>query len=502
MPTTPLGAAVSSPRWLRGLVALLWVGICALLLISVAAVRPGGPIDLGQDLVVALLALSFGSVGAVLLVRLPANRIGWLLTSVGAAVAVGLGAGGIADLGLNVHPGSVPGAIWFEWVAQWASSPVTTLVAGFLPLLYPTGRLPGTRWRPVALIGAASIAVTVALNAFTPFTPGNVPAGVENPLLIDPSIQALLTTLNTVLQVIGIPVLVLILGSVVVRFRRSSGMERQQFKWFAAAAVPAIAGFAVGVATETGPPGSVWSVVWTAAYVIALLASVLMPAAIGIAILRYRLYEIDVVIRRTAVYVPLTAVLAGIYAASVGLLQRLFIAATGNPSDGAVVLSTLILATTFTPIKNALQGAVDRRFRDAEDIDRRLKRFTDTVAEALAADPARTMRAFLRVAVAATGTGGGAAYVTSGVSERLVGEMGTRPGVPVLNFPVALGADESARLELDAHPHGRPYSDRERLALHEAAERLSAALGTCNAVEPVATRAVNPAGIVAAESLD
>lgn len=177
-----------SHRWLTALVVLLWVGICALLLTSVAAVRPGGPIDLGQDLVVGLLSLSFASVGAVLLIRVPSNRIGWLLTSVGAAVAVGLGASGIADVGLNVHPGSVPGAVWFEWVAQWASGPVTTLVAGFLPMLYPTGRLPGRRWRPVAFLGAASIAVTIALNAFTPFPSGYVPAGVENPLLIDPSI--------------------------------------------------------------------------------------------------------------------------------------------------------------------------------------------------------------------------------------------------------------------------------------------------------------------------
>ena len=494
---------MSAPRLRRVLVAVVWVGIVTLLMISVAAVRPGGPIDLGQDVVVVLLALSFASVGAVLLVRVPGNRIGWLLTSVGAAVAVGVGAGAIADVGLNVHPGSVPGAVWFEWVAQWASSPVLTLVAGFLPMLYPTGRLPGPRWRPLAILGAAAIAVSVTQSAFTPFSPGSVPAGIESPLVAESSIQSLLTALNSAFQIIGIPLLLVILASVVMRYRRSSGIERQQFKWFAAAAMPAIACFALGVATENGPPASIWSVVSTAAYLIALLASVLMPVAIGLAILRYRLYEIDLVFRRTAVYVPLTALLAGIYAASVGLLQKLFIAATGNPSDGAVVLSTLILATTFTPIKNALQGAVDRRFRDVQDVERRLQRFTDDVADALAADPERTMRAFLRVAIDATGASGGSAYIASMGTERVVGERNSGSGPPAIAVPVALGADGLARLELHANSHGRPFSERERRALRDAGERLSAALADFHVAHPGDIRAAKPAQVVAAtEGLD
>ncbi|HLX35605.1 MAG TPA: hypothetical protein VKR30_10250 [Candidatus Limnocylindrales bacterium] len=476
---------MSSGRWLQALVGLLWVGVCALLAISVAAVRPGGPIDLGQDVVVALLALSFTSVGVVLVVRVPGNRIGWLLTAAGTLVAVGLGGGAIADQGLNVHPGTIPGAVWFEWVAQWASSPVTTLVAGFLPMLYPSGRLPSRRWRAVAIIGWASIATGVADGAFTPFSPGNVPVGVGNPLLASDQIQALLTALSSVFQVIGVPLLVLILASVVQRYRRSSGVERQQFKWFAFAATPAIAGFAVGVATGGGASGNIWSGVSAVAYVIALVASILMPVAIGIAILRYRLYEIDVVIRRTAVYVPLTALLAGIYAAAVGLLQRLFIATTGNPSDGAIVLSTLILATTFTPIKNALQGVVDRRFRDAEDIDRRLTRFTDSVAEALAVDTGRTLRAFLRVAVRATGAGGGRVYLAAADGERVIGETGGGSGPAAFSLPIALGTDGAGRLELDAHQRGRPYSDRERQALIDAGERLSAALGAPEARRPL-----------------
>ena len=462
---------------MRVFVGILWLAMCALMVASVATVRPGGPIDSGEALILGTVAFSFGSVGAILVFRLPGNLIGWLLATIGLAIAAGIGTGGLADLGLNVHPGAVPGAIWFAWLTQWAAAPVTALVAGFLPLLYPTGHLPSRRWRPLAILAGLSIATTICVNAVGPFSPGVYPPGTENPLLIGGPVSDALSLANGVLALLGIPSLILVLASVVSRYRRAAGIERQQLKWFAAVASIVIAAFAVGITTQGSPNGTMAAAVSSLAYGIALTASALMPLAIGMAVLRYRLYDIDVVIRRTAVYVPLTAVLAGVYAATIGLLQRVFIAATGGPSDGAVILSTLILATTFTPIKNALQGAVDRRFRDAQDIERRLGLFSEGVANALAIDPARAMRAFLRVAVDASGAAGGAAYLAIDGGERLVGETRTRRDGPAVEIPVESEGYRTGRVELDARPNGRPFSDRELAALRDAAEQLGGALG-------------------------
>ncbi|HYK94501.1 MAG TPA: hypothetical protein VE011_01355 [Candidatus Dormibacteraeota bacterium] len=470
------GAGRPGGRGLRLAIGGLWVVLCALIVITLLTARVGGPTDPSKLVIVCLLALSFGSVGAVLLVRLPGNRIGWLLAAVGFAVAAGISSAGLADQGLNIHPGLVPGALWLAWLSQWASAPVQTLVVGFLPLLFPTGRLPSRRWWPLAVLGGIGIGLSVAVNAVGPFTPGAFPAGIENPLLAPASIVDALSAANGAVGLLGIPGLLLILASVVLRYRSASGIERQQVKWFAGVAAVAIVCFAVGNATAAAPAGSVLAVISSSALIVAFVAILLMPVAIGMAVLRYRLYDIDLVIRRTAVYVPLTAILAGIYAASVGLLQRLFVAATGNPSDGAVVLSTLILATTFTPIKNALQGAVDRRFRDTQDIDRRLERFTASVAEALAADPARTMRAFLRVAVDASGAAGGRAYLGSELVGNRSATVATPRDVPAVVVTISLGPGWSGRLELDPHPSGRPYSARERNALAGAAVRLAVAL--------------------------
>ncbi|MFI5053733.1 MAG: hypothetical protein ACHQDE_05175, partial [Acidimicrobiia bacterium] len=182
-----------------------------------------------------------------------------------------------------------------------------------------------------------------------------------------------------------------------------------------------------------------------------------LPAiAIGLAVLRYRLYEIDLIIRRTAVYIPLTAILAGTYAASIALLQRLFIAATGDRSDGAIILSTLILATIFTPVKSAVQAAVDSRFRAAPEADRRVDDLIRSTADLLARpDEERVMRSFLRLAIELTHAAGGAIFVGT-AREPMVAEPALWRGEAACSIEFA-GADGGARrLELgdskDRHP--------------------------------------------------
>jgi hypothetical protein len=145
-------------------------------------------------------------------------------------------------------------------------------------------------------------------------------------------------------------------AAVIVRYRRGAAVERQQLRWFLAAVSLAALPLALSVLPGIGGPEM---------GLVAAVGLLLIPIAVGIAVTRYRLYEIDHLINRTLVYVPLTALLAGLYAATVTLLQRLFQSVTGNTSDAAIIISTLILASVFTPIRKWLEGIVERRFKPA-----------------------------------------------------------------------------------------------------------------------------------------
>ena len=433
---------------------------------TAVALASGGEVAFTSFLGVAATFL-FVNVGAILVTRLPRHPVGWLLWIGGLLVALTLGAPGLANEGLVLHPGSVPGAIWFAWLGAWGGAPGLFILALFVPLFFPTGRLPSPRWRPVAIVGIAALVAIALAAAFSPFTPGAYPPGVQNPLIVGGALGGALSVMQTAAKVaVGVVVFPAALASVLVRWAGATGIERAQLKWFTAVAVviiPALVVAALG--------GGV--VAWS----IAGAGLTLMPVAIGIAVLRYRLYDIDIVIRRTLVYVPLTALLAGMYTASIGLFQRVFIAVTGNRSDGAVILSTLILATTFTPIKNALQARVDGAFRDAHDAERQLLAFTNAVASSLAKpDPARTLGAFLAVAVEAMGAGGGRAWVQRGASERLVGESPSRSGSPGFEVAVEIDRRRFGRVELDSRRGGRPYTDQDVATLRAAGERLAGAL--------------------------
>lgn len=144
--------------------------------------------------------------------------------------------------------------------------------------------------------------------------------------------------------------------AVVVRYRRGTPVERQQARWFVAAVALAALPFSLSFVRPFGGPVTL---------LIASIGLMLVPISVGIAVTRYRLYEIDRLISRTLVYVPLTAIVAGLYAAVVALLQRVFQSVTGDRSDAAIVISTLILASVFTPLRKWLEGIVERRFKPA-----------------------------------------------------------------------------------------------------------------------------------------
>ena len=349
---------LTRPRWWPGVAAwVLWVltmlGIVVIAWLDQLS-RQAGRSDLAQltpDAFVGpvLAAVSGTTVGAVLASRRPRHPVGWLLLVLGLSLALGGVAPAYAAYGLLARPGALPAA---HAVARyWPITVVTAQTAlSFVLLLTPTGSLPSPRWRWWARgTAAATIILLVGL------------AVARGPL--DPQYQVLggpfdfrgqggvLLVVNQLALAVTTLAVVVGAASLVVRFRRASGVERQQLRWVAAAAALAVVGAVVALGGLA--VGATAVVTWTISTCFAVL-----PVAIGAAILRYRLYDLDHIISRTLTYGLLTLLLGGGYAVVVlGLGQRL-----GRDSSLVVAAATLAVAAAFQPLRRRVQQAVDRRF--------------------------------------------------------------------------------------------------------------------------------------------
>src|SRR5215204_734749 len=247
-------------------------------------------------------------------------------------------------------PGSLPGGRYGTWLG-WTYAPILAILAIFLPLYFPTGRLLSPRWRPVLWSGIGFLVFAIAGNALWP---GPQPpllglAPVPNPVVFLPQATPLFELFRGLAGLCLLPGIAGAIAALVVRFRRSRGIERQQLKWFTyAAALAPLPGFVY----EAAP--SIFGLLRT-------LILPLVPISVGVAILRYRLYEIDRIINRTLVYGLLTAVLGLGYAA--GSLVFVLVAGTGaDPPSWLVAAATLAAAAIFGPARRRIQAAVDRRF--------------------------------------------------------------------------------------------------------------------------------------------
>ena len=320
----------------------LWLAIVGTFLgvvISGAAAEDGDGSAVGYTFFVGV----FATMGALVASRRPRNPIGWILLAAAAAYTIG---------GLTViqTEGGGDAPVLVRWLSTWVWLAGLGPAATFALLLFPDGRLPSPRWRAFAWFAAATLLLTIASIAFEP-GPFEDEA-VENPLGFD-AVPGLVTTLQEAVA----PALALtILGSIIslfARFRRARGVERQQLKWLS------YTGAMVGVAMATAIAIEVivgeGAVELTNTIVSLALAAV--PVAMGIAILRHRLYDIDLVIRRTLVYGALTAMLGAAY---LGLV--LLIGLAVGESGLAVAASTLAVAGLFGPARARVQALVDRRF--------------------------------------------------------------------------------------------------------------------------------------------
>jgi signal transduction histidine kinase len=337
------------------------------------------------NLTPALAALPFPIVGALIARRHPDNPIGWILLVIGLSEGLSLAIAEYAWGALIVRPGSLPLGAEAAWAASWTWMPGAVLLFTFLLLLFPDGRLPSRRWRPVVWLTTSLLAVIAVTSALTwPH---------RGPWLLDPKlappdlgwIDLLGGTAFTTLIAVCIPASV---ASLVVRYRHSTRIDRQQIKWFVFAAILTVLLFLAREALVSGSP-------WTE--ILGVPMVLLLPAAAGIAIFRYRLYDIDVVINRSLVYGGLTAGVVGLYVGTVTLLAQLF----ERTGWGTSLVAAAVVAVVFQPLRERLQHGVNRlMYGDRDDpyvalsrLGRRLEasipagqvlaQVTETVAQAL-----------------------------------------------------------------------------------------------------------------------
>ena len=343
------------------------------LLLAVLNGRTPGEILIEESIIgIAVLTMAFSVVGALVAAHRPANLIGWIFCA--AALFQGLANFGYeyATYALVTEPHALPLGAVMSWVGNWVWAPGLGLILVFLPLLFSDGRLPSRRWRWVGWLGGASIGMIVVLASIL-LWPERGPALLKDPTSEDQGPQWILDLL---VEAVAFPVM-LVAGlaaviSLFARFRRARGDERQQIKWFAyAAALTLFWTFLV----EGIPDSSRVFEAVTAVVGVFVIPSI--PIAAGVAIFRYRLYDIDRIINRTLVYAVLTGILVTVYVGSVVALQALFRSLTAGESTLAIVASTLVIAALFNPLRRRIQAFIDRRFyRNRYDAAKTLEAFS------------------------------------------------------------------------------------------------------------------------------
>ncbi|MGH3146809.1 MAG: hypothetical protein ACRDTR_13520 [Rubrobacter sp.] len=314
-------------------------------LLFVMAILSAGREPFFDTLLYGLLSISLATVGALVASRHPRNPIGWMFSGLALYGAFAESAEG---WGYFAAEKGLPAGVVGEWIILWSWIGDLTMWTIIL-LLFPDGRLPSRRWRPVLWIAAAGFALALPGQALSPDRGSEFAAGT-NPFAVEGGPLNLLFGTGMVLLLAA---LLAAIASLVVRFRRARNVERQQLKWFA---------YAAGCIGALGPLAvAFWyeSVLVQVAFALAING---LPIAAGIAILRYRLYDIDVVLNRTLVYGTLTATLALVYLSCVVSLQYAFRVLTGQETQLAVVASTLAIAALFGPVRRRVQTFVDRRF--------------------------------------------------------------------------------------------------------------------------------------------
>src|SRR5215210_463279 len=344
--------------WSMGALSLALTGFGIGVLIFLNLSYPDVPIyDYWVD--ATAIAVSFSTVGAIIASRRPQHPVGWLFCTIGLLAAVDHFCGEYATYAVLGRPDSLPVGEAAAWVRSWIWS-VTGGLGVFLLLLFPDGRLPGARWRYLAwLNGSVAVVGAVALA----FSPGPIDglAPIRNPLGVGSLGSAGMVYVVNLVEVLQATIALAAALSPFVRLRHARFGERQQIKWFAYAATILIIGrLLASPATEAAGAGWIWSI----GFVIYVVGIMSLPVAVGIAILRHHLYNIDLIINRTLVYGSLTVMLAAVYFGSVAAIEAIVRALTAREDQPqlVVVVTTLVIAALFNPLRRRVQAFIDRRF--------------------------------------------------------------------------------------------------------------------------------------------
>jgi signal transduction histidine kinase len=404
----------------------------------------------------AVIGIVFPAIGAIIVSRYPGNVLAWILCAMGLTGGVSDLASNYATYALVAGPGTLPGVPVAAWVGSVVGTVAFSLLA-FIPLLFPDGHLPSRRWQPVAWLFVVMIALVALRVAFAPGPFADFLA-VTNPLGIEGA-RPVFELISAMMSPGSVPFLLAGVAAMVVRFRRSRGDERQQLKWFTYAV------FLIPISLIGNGlfPDFAW--------LMGGVSMALIPIAIGVAILKYRLYDIDLIINRTLVYGTLTACVIGIYVLVVGYLGAVFrvernllvsLAATG------------IVAVIFAPLRERLQRGVNRLMYGERDdpyavISRLGQRLESTLApNAVLPAVAGMVREALRLPYAAIEVERDGGFEPAAVS----GEQVADP----LRLPLVYGGETVGRLVLGVRPGEKSFSSPDRRLLDDLARQIGVAV--------------------------
>ena len=416
----------------------------------------------------SVLFVAYMGVGSLLAVRRPGNAVSWIVV----AIAFGLVAVGsrpnvdVAAL-LRREASVLDSAL--TWLGFWSGLAVFVGVAA-LAAVFPTGRMPRGRWRRPLIAALAGGLGGVVLSMFAPTIPvspdGVSAVDVPNPLAVLPD-----APFWSIAPVVGfglaITALAMALGSMLARYRQAADVTKLQLRWLLAAIALLLFGIVFGLTASAVTSGQFGGAVWMPV-IVALPA---VPLAIGIAIFRYRLYDIDRIINRALVYGAVTAILAGVFAGATVLSQRVLILATGqSSSDAAIVLTTLVVATLYTPVRKRVEVVIDRYFKYDQ---RRYGPYTDELKRLLElVEPVRAAERLAREAMADTSATGVA--VTNKAGD-VVASVGIWPADPADTVAITIGAP-FASVVLGPRRDGRRHDPTRLVVLAEVGALAIAAL--------------------------
>jgi hypothetical protein len=331
----------------------------------------GDPLVGSFNLDLLVVGTVYAIVGALLQARVPGNPIGAIFLVAAWSFGLTFLFDEYASIGLSA-PGSLPAVGLAAWLGLWLWIPGNALMLCGIPLLFPDGRLPSPRWRPIAVFVLIGVAFAVATSAIA-LTP--LFTDPSDPTLTDPSrapgVIGWLAAVGQITLFLIAPIVSL--AAVVTRYRRSRGVVRQQMRWFTLALIVLVASVVCDELAGTVVPN--------AQGVVSVFGLALLPIALGVAILRYRLYDIDRIVSRTISYAVVTAVLVGVFAGAILVFQTVLAPLTGK-NTMAVAASTLVVAALFQPLRLRIQRVIDRRFNRARyDADLAVATFSERLRD-------------------------------------------------------------------------------------------------------------------------